>query len=336
MAAKAEFLLGVDVGGTKVEVAVLKEDGAGDLRIEDKDGAERRFALVDRERVPTERDKGYEHIVGNIAGLIGKLRQKHQLDEKRIASAGFGLPGSIDPETKKMSNGNTLVLVGRDLAADVKRALAWKIPFHSENDANCFALAEAICGAGRDYQTETGRSFRRTLVVGVILGTGCGGGIIAGGRMVRGRNGGAGEIGHMVFDPQGPPCYCGRRGCPEQYLSGPGVEALFAVRRYSKVQDVVTAKQIFAKAAEEEPVAMAVVTQYRQILGRFLGSLNSVFNPDFFVLGGGVSRQDMIYEGLEKEILANTYLSSYPVKVYRSRLGDSSGVLGAAFLPFVD
>ena len=332
--------IGVDVGGTKIEVALLKEESAGDLHIQDKNKKQRVFRVIERERTPTERSKGYDHIVDKICTLLTSACKSAAVELAQIESIGFGLPGSIRPTDKKMINGNTLVLVGKNLAADVKAKLKaqlnLKCGFYSENDANCFTLAESLCGVGRKHFESTGKNFRETISIGVILGTGCGGGIVICGQMVRGRDGGAGEIGHMVFDPEGPPCYCGRRGCPEQYLSGPGLEAMFAVRKYSGVRDVFSAKEIFEQASLDEPVASAVVQSYKKILARFLGSLNSIFNPDYFVLGGGVSQQAVIYRGLEQEALVNSYVKSSPVKVYQSQLGDSSGVIGAAFLPFVD
>lgn len=330
------YLIGVDVGGTKVEVALLQKKSDGELTLSHSGRSQKeKFSVCHKKRILTERALGYENVVHRISGLIESTVADAGIDSTEVASVGFGLPGSIHPKTNKMTNGNTRILIGQDIASDIKTHLQWDTTFLSENDANCFALAEALCGAGVKYQKEEGKKCDESVVIGIILGTGCGGGIVLNGQLLRGKDGGAGEIGHMVFDPEGPPCYCGRRGCPEQYLSGPGVEALFATRRYSQVQDVHSTKEIFEKAEENEPVAVAVVKEYRKTLGRFLGSLSSVFNPDYFVLGGGVSRQKLIYHELEKELAAHTYTPSNSVKIYQSCLGDSSGVLGAAFLPFI-
>lgn len=332
---ESDYLIGVDVGGTKVEVALLQKTASGELKIQDQSQLEHRFTVVGKKRTSTERELGYKNIVKKISTLINENINENQTSTEQIISVGFGLPGSLNPRTKKMTNGNTRVLIGQDLAADVKKEMNWQQPFLSENDANCFALAEALCGAGNVYHQEEGVGHEQAIAIGIILGTGCGGGIVINGKVLSGKDGGAGEIGHMVFEPNGLPCYCGRQGCPEQYLSGPGLEAMFAQRRYSQIQDVVSSQEIFQKATENEPVAVAVLHQYRQYLGKFLGSLSSVFNPDYFVLGGGVSSQSLIYEGLNEILEQNTYTASNKVKIYQSQLGDSSGVLGAAFLPFV-
>lgn len=340
----SKYLLGVDVGGTKVEAALLQESDQD--KVSDTESVSsvqnlhwpeknKTFVIKARERISTERKNGYEHIVARVSELLKSVLEKEKISPDQISGVGFGLPGSINPRTQQMSNGNTIALIGKNFAEDVKKSLDWSQPFLSENDANCFALAEVLCGAGVEYQRKTGRNFSEVTGIGVILGTGCGGGIVIQGKVLQGKDGGAGEIGHISFMPEGHPCYCGRRGCPEQYLSGPALEALFGTRRYSQVKDVFSSAEIFKKAEEKEPVALAVVESYRQTLAKFLGTLNSIFNPDFFVLGGGVSTQRLIYEQIEERTKQQSYIKENELTIYHSRLGDSSGVIGAALLPLL-
>ena len=329
------YSLGIDVGGTKTELVLLQRADDGALVVFSQEKERHAFREVARERILTERVDGYDRVLRKISQFVKEFCKKNAVSEKSIHSVGIGLPGSIHPQTQKMISGNTLILVDRNFAQDLQRELGWSVPFFSENDANCFALAEVLCGVGKVYEEKTGIPSHRTLGVGVILGTGCGGGIVFNGQLINGRNGSGGEIGHMVFVEDGPSCYCGRSGCPEQYLSGPGLEALFNSRKSVATQNISSAEEIFTQAAQGEPTAVAVVAQYRRLLARFLGGLNSVLNPDFFVLGGGVSKQLAIYQGLEAEAMKNSFIPSQPLSVFQSKLGDSSGVLGAALLPFL-
>jgi fructokinase len=232
-----------------------------------------------------------------------------------------------------MLNGNTLVLKDRDLVGDLRAALGLpQVPVRAENDANCFALGEALCGAGLAHARAHGTATREHTSVGIILGTGCGGGVVLRGDTLRGRRGGAGELGHVVLHENGLRCWCGQVGCAEQYLSGSGLEQQFNMRRYSQVREFQDARAIFELARAGDPIAVACVKAFRADLARFLSQMTAVFDPDFFVLGGGVSLQDDVYVDLSAAIARQAFLPDSFVPVYRNRLGDSAGVVGASLL----
>ncbi|MBY0276160.1 ROK family protein, partial [Candidatus Binatia bacterium] len=186
--------IGIDLGGTKIEGVVLDENGT----------------IVERRRVPTERERGYEHILGRVAALVQELRPL----APRCTAIGIGTPGATSRDGR-MKNSNTTCLNGRPVHADLEARIG--LPVRMENDANCFALAEAIAGAGKGHE----------LVFGVILGTGVGGGIVWRGQLWSGPQHIAGEWGHHAIDPAGPACYCGQRGCVETLLSGPALERAY-------------------------------------------------------------------------------------------------------------
>src|SRR5580700_5304024 len=193
---------GIDLGGTKIEGVVV-------------DPARPDHALC-RLRLPTESGRGYPHIVSQVAKLVGMLERKSGL--ARPASIGIGTPGVLDPSTGMLKNSNTTCLNGRPLRADLARALG--VEARLANDANCFALAEALFGAGRN----------RKVVVGLILGTGCGGGVVVDGHVLEGIHGIAGEWGHNPICGERTPCYCGRKGCVETVISGPSLERYYRGR----------------------------------------------------------------------------------------------------------
>lgn len=349
------YAVGFDVGGTKIEAALVRfadtphapaagaaRDGgptANHFPYEGREGRRLMGEVVARERVATERHNGYDPIVTKMAHLVKSVCASAGLAPEALAGLGFAIPGAVDPLTLRMLNGNTLVLKDRDLTHDVVQALGLAgsgLRVKAENDANCFALGEALCGVGVAHASKTGVSARRLTSVGIILGTGCGGGIVVNGDTLRGRRGGAGEVGHTVLKEGGLPCYCGNRGCAEQYLSGSGLEQAFNARRYSQVREFQEARGIFALAEAKDPIAVATVRAFRSDLAQFLSGLTALFDPDFFVLGGGVSLQPAVYEGLEAEVAARSFLPESTVPVYRNALGDSAGVVGASLLVVKD
>jgi len=232
----------------------------------------------------------------------------------------------------KMENGNTGIFIGKDLVGDLKRKINSDVPIYVANDANCFALAEAVAGAGVNYQEESGRPISSHLAVGVILGTGCGGGIINGARMLTGRNGATAEIGHSTLITNGHACYCGKNGCAEQYLSGPGLEAAYASRIYTQIDKRPNAREIFDMAVNQEPQAKAQVKQFKRHLAEFIANLSNILDADYFVLGGGLSLQPAIYEGIEDMIRQYTFSPGFSPRIYQHVLGDSAGGIGAALL----
>ena len=336
------YVMGFDVGGTKIEASLfrlsaqpVKKSGSGILECSHPSQGTLYGETLCQLREPTERHKGYESIADKMAKLVAETCSAASIAPTELHGIGFGLPGSIDPRTHRMLNGNTMVLIGRDLVGDIRRQL--KLPQHialrAENDANCFALAEALCGAGLQFAKTQGIPVSEQTAVGIILGTGCGGGIVIGGKTIRGARGGGGELGHTVLHRGGHQCYCGQSGCAEQYLSGPALESLMATRHYSQLGNtLLSAKEIFAKADAADPAALAVLKRYKSDLGQFLGGLTSVFDPHYFVLGGGISLQSSIYPELSEIIAQHTFLPESKVPVYQHQLGDSAGGLGAALL----
>lgn len=339
-----KYLLGMDIGGTKIECAIMEI--TNEIRDPDSacfgvpadylsnDSGRKVYGhILSRARVPTDRkNSDYRDILGKIEGLCHQVCKSVDVEFSNVQGVGIGLPGTVDPERKVMLNGNTALFIEKDITKDLNQIFPNEVRIVLDNDASCFALAEVVCGAGQTHFKKTGRDVLNQIGLGIILGTGCGGGIVINGKVLHGRNGAGGELGHTELITNGHPCYCGKRGCAEQYLSGPGVEAAFASRMYSQIPELPDAKKIFDMALEQEPFAVAIVKQYKGYLGKFLANLTNIFDPDYFVLGGGVSRRKEIYEGLEEVLAENTFADVIRPKVYQHELGDSAGVVGAALL----
>jgi fructokinase len=293
--------IGIDLGGTKIEAIVLGEDGAELLRR--------------RVRTPA---GDYDGTIAAIRGLVAGL----EAELGRTGTIGIGTPGAISPRTGLLKNSNSIVLNGRAFDRDLVQALGREIRI--ENDANCFALSEAVDGAGQGHG----------VVFGVILGTGVGGGVVVEGRPISGRNRIAGEWGHNPLpwpkpeELPGAPCYCGRHGCIETWLSGPGIAAWYR----ATTGQPLDAAAIFAAAKAGEAAAVAALHHYRDRLARSLATVVDLLDPDVIVLGGGVSNEALIYDGLEAAIAAHAFSDGIDTPVRRARHGDSSGVRGAAWL----
>ena len=287
--------LGIDLGGTKIEGIVL-------------DGGETRL----RKRIATEAPGGYEHVLGRIVALVHELRET----APSVEAIGIGTPGSLSARTGLLKNSNTQCLNGRPLRADLERRLG--LPVQMENDANCFALAEATLGAGRGQE----------LVFGVILGTGVGGGIVIRGRSWPGPQHIAGEWGHHSIDPSGPSCYCGQRGCVEAMLAGPALER---AHREAGGADL-RAPEIAQLAAAGDPRASDVLARYLERFGRALANVITILDPSVVVLGGGLSNLDVLYTRGREEVAAGIFNDELRTPIVRHELGDSAGVIGAALL----
>jgi fructokinase len=229
---------------------------------------------------------------------------------------GIGTPGSLSARHGTLKNSNTTCLNGRPLHADLEARLGMRVRL--ENDANCFALAEARHGAGRGH----------ALVFGVILGTGVGGGIVHRGRLVSGPQHIAGEWGHHAIDPAGPLCYCGQRGCVEMMLSGPALEAAYRAAGGPPC----TAAEVATRAAAGEPCATEVLARYVDRFGRALANVVTILDPDVVVLGGGLSNLDVLYTRGRDAVARYVFNDELRTPIVPNRLGDSAGVLGAALL----
>jgi len=297
--------IGIDLGGTKIEAIAVSPAGAE----------------IARRRVPTPRD--YAASLDAIADLVGELERA----AGAAGTVGVGIPGTVVPGTGLVKNANSTWLNGRPLGSDLEQQPGR--PVRLMNDAKCFALSEASDGAAAGVH----------VVFGVILGTGVGGGIVVDGRCLAGANLIAGEWGHnalpwLTSDEQpGPPCYCGKRGCVETWLSGPGFERDHAERTGL----TLSGREIASAAASGDPGAVATLARYHDRLGRALASLINVLDPDVVVLGGGMSNLAGLPEAtsaLLPRYLFAAGASSDPVatRVVRAAHGDSSGVRGAAWL----
>jgi fructokinase len=292
--------LGIDFGGTKIEGIAL---GAG--------GRERA-----RRRVATPPD--YEGSLRAVADLVDALES----ETGEAGSVGVGIPGTESAGTGLVKNANSTWLIGRPLRRDLEARLGR--PVRLMNDANCFALSEAADGAGAGAR----------VVFGVILGTGVGGGIVVGGECLTGPNGIAGEWGHNPLpwpapaELPGPECYCGRRGCVETWLCGPGMErdhlGVAGERR--------STREIVAAAGQGEAAARATLARYHDRLGRSLAAVLNVLDPDVVVLGGGMSNLPGLAGAARTAVGGYVFSDTLTTRILRNLHGDSSGVRGAAWL----
>ena len=289
--------IGVDLGGTKTEGAVLDEGGA----------------ILFRERRPTPAADGYRAILDNIRDIV------HRLEDRAGARCpvGVGTPGAISTRTSYLKNSNTACLIGRPIRDDLERLL--ERPVRIANDANCFALSEALDGAGRGAP----------VVFGVIMGTGVGGGIVVNGGLIEGLQHIAGEWGHNVLEADEPPCYCGRRGCVETFLSGPGLARDYAAHGGDAAHG---AEQIVARAAAGDAVAEAAMQRFLNRFGRALATVINILDPHVIVLGGGMSNIARLYTEGRAAVARHVFNDELRTKILPNVHGDSSGVRGAAQL----
>jgi fructokinase len=293
----SKYKIGIDLGGTKIEGIVL-----------DAKGRE-----LFRRRVETQQESGYRHILNRVKELHDELAA--HIGHKPHTS-GMGAPGVISPHSGLMKNSNTLCLTGQPLKRDLENLLGRKIEI--QNDANCFAMAETLHGAGRG----------KKLVFGVIMGTGCGGGIVHNGEVITGPQGIAGEWGHMSIDPNGPQCYCGQHGCVEGYISGGGLQNRYAEQFGVKKSFREIEKDFYAGEAN----AVAFMKIFFRNFGRAVANLIDVLDPDMIVLGGGVSKFDALYTEGVAEAAKFVFNDSLKTPIVKHQLGDSAGVIGAALI----
>lgn len=295
--------LGVDLGGTKTEIIALDDAGRE----------------LHRERIDTDRSS-YEAIVSNIIALV----RRAEASAGCTGTLGVGIPGTISTRTGLIKNANSTVLIGHALDRDLSRALNRDV--RCANDANCFALSEAVDGAGRDHR----------VVFGVILGTGCGAGVAIDGRPLGGLNLVAGEWGHNPLpwmsqdEYPGPTCWCGKASCIETWISGTGFAADYA--RHAGSSHGLRAQQIVALAREGDAAAQAALDRYIDRLARSLAHVINVIDPDVVVLGGGMSNVEELYARTSAALPRYVFGNEASTPIVRNRHGDSGGVRGAAWL----
>ena len=289
--------MGIDLGGTKIEGIILDDQGRE----------------VFRKRVPTLSEEGYWPILQRIKGLYDDL-------VAQVAGAphtlGMGTPGVVDPRKGAMKNSNTVCMNGQPVKDDLEKLLGRRLEI--QNDANCFAMAEALLGAGRGHK----------MVFGVIMGTGCGGGLVYRGEVITGPQAIAGEWGHMSIDPQGPVCYCGQKGCVETFISGGGLQ-----RRYEALYGV---KKTFFEIEQDyhrgDAKAVELIQEFFRRFGRAMANLIDVLDPDIVVLGGGVSKFDAVYTLGVAEVAKFVFNDTLETPILKHQIGDSAGVIGAALV----
>jgi fructokinase len=289
--------IGIDLGGTKIEGIILDQSGKEMLR----------------KRIDTQQEGGYRHILNRITELYRDLTKAVESEPHTF---GIGTPGAVSPRTGQLKNSNTVCLNGHPFKDDLEKQLGRVVAM--QNDANCFAMAEALHGAGRNNQ----------LVFGVIMGTGCGGGIVYKGDVIVGRQGIAGEWGHTSLAPDGPKCYCGKHGCVETYISGGGAEARYAETFGVKKSFRQIEKDFFSGDAN----AVEFMAGFFRNFGRALANVIDVLDPDVVVLGGGVSNFDALYSRGVAEVAKYVFSDSLETPIVKNQLGDSAGVIGAALI----
>lgn len=292
---------GIDLGGTKIEGVIMDSSHPGQA--------------LHRMRRETGAALGYDHILSQISGLLSDLETASGLS--RPPKIGIGTPGTLEPTTGTLKNSNTTCLNGRPVLKDLECILGCEIAM--ANDANCFALAEALIGAGAGAG----------VVFGVILGTGVGGGVVVNGRVLPGLHGIAGEWGHNPLQGESQPCYCGRSGCLEGVLAGPSLEKFYR----EQGGDAVRLPEIVHRAQAGEELAIQVMLRLREKFAEAISAVINILDPDAIVIGGGVGNIPLLYEEQTRAaVLRHVFNRDLHTRILSPILGDSAGVFGAALL----
>ncbi len=299
-------LWGIDLGGTKVEGAVLRSATLPDVLF--------------RDRLPTESHFGYDHILGQIKRVVEKMEDAMGYRPSQI---GIATPGIRDPKQGTMRNCNTICLNGMPLKDDLEKLL--KVKLNMANDANCFALAEANMGIVKEKFPHA------RVVFGVILGTGVGGGVVVDGKVINGFHGIGGEWGHNILDATyGERCYCGKTGCVEKVLAGPALEKYYQEIGGTKK----TMKEIYEDfKSNDDSLAKKTMERMVHFFGLGLSVVVNILDPDVIVIGGGVGNIDLIYTEGRTSLQRFVFNDGvFDTPMVRPKLGDSAGVFGAALL----
>lgn len=298
-------LWGIDLGGTKIEGVILRSAQEPEV--------------IFRDRIPTEADQGYEHIISRVKKMVDLMQERAGYMPEKI---GIGTPGTLIPKQQVMKNCNTTALNGKPLKADLEKRIGVK--FEIANDANCFALAETMLGVVKEKFPQA------KVVFGVIMGTGVGGGLVINGQVINGYHGNGGEWGHnYLIEGEGQTCFCGKRGCNEMILAGPALESYYAAQRGQRRK----MKEIVALAeAGTDPVAQQTMERLYENFGRALSVIVNIVDPEVIVIGGGVGNIDTLYTEGVNRIAKYVIDGQFEAPVVKPSLGDSAGVFGAAYL----
>ena len=296
------YLWGIDLGGTKIEGVIIDRNDFN--------------KIIFRNRIDTEGDKGYEHVLSRIKVLVDLMEKE---TGAQCEVLGIGTPGAIDPHTGLLKNSNSTSLNHKPFLEDLMNILEKEVAI--ANDANCFALAEAKLGSVQDIAPNA------EVVFGVIMGTGVGGGLVVNGKVIKGFQGIAGEWGHNFLDVSGGPCYCGKEGCVETILSGPSLERFYELVSGSKKK----LKNIVADL-DTDKHARQTIDRLHHFFGMGISSSINILDPEVIVIGGGVGNISSIYtEGVAKA-KEFTFNTRFDTQIIAPKLGDSAGVFGAALL----
>jgi len=287
--------IGIDLGGTKIE-GILLDD---------------KFNVIERTRIPTQQEKGYDSIIDSIVSLVNSLKKI----SGDTVSIGVSAPGAISKKTGLIKNSNTHCLIGMPLKEDLEQALKQKIVL--DNDANCFTIAEAALGAAKEYN----------VVFGVIIGTGVGGGIVINGNLHQGRTYIAGEWGHHTLRIGGNKCYCGKLGCVETYISGPALE-----KRWTTLTGKTEALPSIIQNIDNTKSGLQWKKEFLENFAIGLANVIDILDPDVIVLGGGVSNIPFLYDEGRDYVYDKVFSDLVETPILKNQLGDSAGVFGASLL----
>jgi len=286
--------IGIDLGGTKIEGILLDE----------------KYNIIQRKRIETHQESGYDSIVKSIISLVNELKEKTSEE----ITVGMCTPGVTNANSGLIKNSNTQCLIGMPLKNDIENILGYEISM--ENDANCFALSESILGSAKGYD----------VVFGVIMGTGVGGGIVINETLHKGRTNIAGEWGHHTLHPNGNECYCGKQGCVETYISGPALE-----KRWLEITGKKEPLQSIVQNFSDEK-AKQWKEEFLENFGISLANVIDILDPDVIVLGGGVSNIPFLYDQGKKTVYEKVFSDSVDTPILKNSLGDSAGVFGACMI----
>ena len=286
--------IGIDLGGTKIEGILLDE----------------KYNTIQRKRIETHQENGYDSIVKSIISLVNELKEKTSEE----ITIGMCTPGVTNANSGLIKNSNTQCLIGMPLKNDIENTLGYEIAM--ENDANCFALSESVLGSSKGYDA----------VFGVIMGTGVGGGIVINETLHNGRTNIAGEWGHHTLHPNGNGCYCGKQGCVETYISGPALE-----KRWLEITGKKEPLQSIVQNFSDEK-AKQWKEEFLENFGIGLANVIDILDPDVIVLGGGVSNIPFLYDEGKKAVYDKVFSDSVDTPILKNSLGDSAGVFGACMI----
>ena len=289
--------IGIDLGGTKIEGVLLSSDNK----------------MIERKRIHTKQEEGYESIIHRIVKLINNIKSISIKD----CQIGICTPGALDIKTGILKNSNTVCLIGKPIKEDLESELKCSIAI--DNDANCFAMAEALLGSGKNYE----------IVFGVIMGTGVGGGLVLNRKIHHGRLFIAGEWGHQVLYPNGRDCYCNKKGCVETYLSGPSLEKEWE-KNSNEFLPLIKIIELYDNRPNDNYTKWK--NEFLSNFGIALSNVINIIDPDVVVLGGGLSNINFLYSEGILSVKKNIFSNKTDTPIVSNKLGDSAGVFGAALL----